>query len=89
MLNDCYCPNLPANPSQLRGSGSSLLEHRKGRLVMVGASHTSRMLALLPASLATKLLKLPGQSQTKDGVGKILAAIVGLNLQKGYFVYCT
>ena len=32
-------------------------------------------------------LQLPGQSQTKDGVGKILAAIDELKLQKGDFVY--
>ena len=56
-------------------------------LVLVGALHNSHMLALIPASLETKFLLLPGQSQTKDGVGKILAAIEELNLQKGDFVY--
>ena len=86
-LNDCYCLNLPVTLSLLRGSESLLLEHGKGRLVLVGASHTSCMSSLLPASLATKLLKLPGQSQTKDGVSEILATITEMNLQKGDFVY--
>ena len=45
------------------------------------------MSALILASLETKFLQLPGQSQTKDGAGKILAAIEELNLQKGDFVY--
>ena len=85
-LNDCYCLNLPSNPSLQRGSESPLLEHGKGRLVLVGASHTSRMSALIPASLETKFLQLPGQSQTKDGVGNILAAIDELKLQKGDFL---
>ena len=85
-LNDCYCLNLPVTLSLLRGSESPLLEHGKGRLVLVGASHTSRMSALIPASLETKFLQLPGQSQTKDGVGNILAAIDELKLQKGDFL---
>ena len=45
------------------------------------------MSALLSASLETKLLKLLGQSQTKDGVSEILATITEMNLQKGDFVY--
>ena len=55
--------------------------------MLVGTSHTNRLLALIPASLETKFLKLPGQSQTNDGVGDILAAIELLNLKKGDFLY--
>ena len=84
-LNDCYCLNLPVSPSLLHGSESPLLEHGKGWLVLVGALHTSRMSALLSASLETKLLKLLGQSQTKDVVSEILATITEMNLQKGGF----
>ena len=50
-LNDCYCLHLPSNPSLQRDSELPLLEHGTGRLVLVGASRTSRMSALLPASL--------------------------------------
>ena len=55
--------------------------------MLVGASHTNRMSALIPASLETQFLKLPGQSQTNDGVGEILAAIEQGNLKKGDFLY--
>ena len=55
--------------------------------MLVGASHTNRMSALIPASLETQFLKLPGQSQTIDGVGDILAAIEQVNLKKGDFLY--
>ena len=50
-LNDCYCLNLPVNPDLQYGSASPLLELGKGKLVLVGASHTNRMSALIPASL--------------------------------------
>ena len=53
--------------------------------MLVGASHTNRMSALIPASLETQFLKLPGQSQMIDGVGDILAAIEQGNLKKGDF----
>ena len=86
-LNDCYCLHLPSDPSLQRDSESPLLEHGTGRLVLVGASHTSRMSALLPASLETMFLRLLGQSQTKDGVGNILAAIEELKLIRGDFLY--
>ena len=86
-LNDCYCLNLPVNPNLQRGSASPLLELGKGKLVLVGASHTDRMSALIPASLETQFLKLPGQSQTNDGVGDILAATEQGNLKKRLFVY--
>ena len=86
-LNDCYCLHLPSDPSLQRDSESPLLEHGTGRLVLVGTLHTSRSSALLPASLETKFLRLPGQSQTKDGVGNILAAIDELKLIKGDFLY--
>ena len=86
-LNDCYCLNLSVNPNLQRGSASPLLELGKGKLVLVGASHTYQMSALIPASLETQFLKLPGQSQTNDGVGEILAAIEQGNLKNGDFLY--
>ena len=84
-LNDCYCLNLPVNTNLQRGSVSPLLELGKGKLVLVDASHTNRMLALIPASLETQFLKLPGQSQTNDGVGDILAVIEQGDLKKVTF----
>ena len=55
--------------------------------VLVGASYTSRLSALLSASLGTKYLKLPAQSQTSDGIDKLAQAIEELKLTKSDFLY--
>ena len=63
-LNDCYCLNLPANPALCRQNRSPLDEPEIKKLVMIGGSHTSRLSALVSASIETTCFKLPNQSQT-------------------------
>ena len=62
-LNDCYCLNLPSSPALCRGNGSPLDEPKLNKLIMVGGTHTSRLSALVSASIETHCFKLPNQSQ--------------------------
>ena len=65
-LNDCYCLNLPASPALCCWNGSPLDEPEVKKLIMIGGSHTSRLSALVMASIETLCFKLPNQSQTND-----------------------
>ena len=51
-LSHWYCLNLPDQPSLERGCMSPLLELGKNKLVLVVMSLTSRISALLPATVA-------------------------------------
>ena len=88
-LNDCYCLSLPATPALCRGDGSSLDEPEFKKLVMVGGSHTSRMSALVSASIETVCLKLPNQSQTNADkkILQLANEMSNLGLAKGDCVY--
>ena len=63
-LNDCYCFNLPSRPILCCGNGSPLDEPEFKNLIMVGGTHTSRLSALVSASIETHCFKLPNQSQS-------------------------
>ena len=52
-----------------------MLELGKHKQVLVGASHTSWISTLLPASLEAQFFKLPAQQQTTDSVGDICDAL--------------
>ena len=88
-LNDCYCLNLPANPALCRRNGSPLDEPKIQKLVMIGGSHTSRLSALVSASIETTCFKLPNQSQTnaESKIAELAAELAKMGLVKGDFVY--
>ena len=61
-LNDCYCLNLPTSPALYHRKGSPLDEPEIKKLIMVGGSHTSRLLSFVSASIEILCFKLPNQS---------------------------
>ena len=88
-LNDCYCLSLPPNPALCRGNGSPLDEPEIKKLIMVGGSHTSRLLALVSASFETICFKLPNQSQTnaEQNILQLASELAKLGLAKEDCVY--
>ena len=88
-LNDCYCLNLPAKPALCRRNGTPLDEPVIKKLVMIGGLHTSRLSALVLASIATTCFKLPNQSQTnaESKIAELAAELAKMGLVKGDFVY--
>ena len=88
-LNDCYCLSMPPTPALCRGKGSPLDEPEFKKLIMVGGSHTSRISALVSASIETICFKLPNQSQTNAEQKILLLAneLSKLGLAKGDCVY--
>ena len=88
-LNDCYCLNLPASPALCHRNGSLLDEPEIKKLIMVGGSHTSRLSALVSASLKTLCFKLPNQSQTnaESKIAGLAGDLAKLGFAKGDFVY--
>ena len=88
-LNNCYCLSLPPNPALCRGNGSPLDEPKIKKLIMVGGLHTSRLLALVSASLETICFKLPNQSQTyaKQKILQLASKLAKLGLAKGDCMY--
>ena len=88
-LNDCYCLSLPASPALCRRNRSPLDEPKIKKLIMVGGSHTSRLSALVSASLETLCFKLPNQSQTnaESKITGLAGDLAKLGLAKGDFVY--
>ena len=60
------CLSLPSTPVLDLGSEYHVINLDGKRVVVVGASHAGKLSALLAASLETKFLKLPQQSQTPD-----------------------
>ena len=63
------------------------LEFKK--LIMVGGSDTSRLSALVLASIETHCFKLPNQSQknAESKIKKLASDLVKLGLARGDFVY--
>ena len=57
------------------------------RLVVVGSSHAGKLSALVSASLETKFLKLPTQSQTPDAAEDLADKLSQLGLTKDDIVY--
>ena len=86
-LNDCYCLNLPANPALCRRNGSPLDKPEIKKLVMIGGLHTSRLSALVSASIETTCFKLPNQSQTnaESKIAELAAELAKMGLDKGDF----
>ena len=88
-LNYCYCLNLQTSPVLCRGNGSLQNEPKFKKLIMVGGSHTSRLSALVSASIETHRFKLPNQYQTnaKSKIVKLASDLAQLGLANGDFVY--
>ena len=83
-LNDCYCLSLPATPALDRGSESPTLDLDGNWVVAIGSSHAGKLLA---ASLETKFLKLPHQSQTPEAAEDLADQLVGIGLTDQDVVY--
>ena len=86
-LNTSYCLSLPSTPVLDRGSESHVINLDGKRVVVVGASHAGKLSALLAASLETKFLKLPQQSQTPDAAEDLADELRSMELTGNDVVY--
>ena len=77
-LNDSHCLSLPAAPALDRGSEFPMPELDGKRVVVIGSSHAGKLSTLLAASLATKFLKHPLQSQTPEAAEDLADDIIRL-----------
>ena len=79
-LNSLHCLKLSDKPDLKRGMCLPTCEHGLRKLVLVGASHTSKMATLLGLDDQVSYLSLPAQTAQKACVDNIVAKLLELEL---------